>query len=58
MTEYFDLEQSEAREIVSEVAAATSTWADRARSKGMAREEIILMSSAFEHEDLELALSF
>jgi hypothetical protein len=56
--EYFDLEPSEARGIVSEVAAVTSTWADRARSNGITNEEIMIMHSAFEHEDLRLALSF
>ena len=58
VAEYFDLERDEARKIVSEVAAVTSTWADRARSKGIAREEILMMRSAFEHEDLRLAQSF
>ncbi len=56
--EYFDLEESEARGIVSEAAAATAAWADRARAQGIAREEISFMRSVFEHEDLELALSF
>jgi serine/threonine-protein kinase HipA len=58
VTRYFDLERDEAREIVSEVAAVTSTWAVRARSNGIAREEIVLMASAFEHEELKLAQSF
>ncbi len=58
VVEYFDLEPSEARGIVSEVAAVTSTWADQARSNGMTDKEIMIMHSAFEHEDLRLALSF
>ena len=58
VAEYFDLERDEAREIVSEVAAVTSTWAERARSNGIAREEIMLMDSAFVHEERRLAKSF
>ncbi len=58
VAEYFDLERDEACKILLEVATVTSSWADRARSNGIAREEITLMRSAFEHEDLRLAQSF
>ena len=34
----------------------TAHWAERARAIGIAGSEIDLMASAFEHEDLDLAL--
>jgi serine/threonine-protein kinase HipA len=55
---YFDLEEQEARGIASQVAAVTSTWADRARGQGIASAEIDRMRSAFEHDDLKIALSY
>ena len=38
------------------VAAVTRGWADRAHVIGIDRGEVELMSSAFEHDDLRLAL--
>jgi len=57
VAEYFDLEEQEARGIAFEVAAVTATWAERARALGIAAAEIDLMRSAFDHEDLGIALS-
>lgn len=54
---YFDLEDEEARSVALEVARVTREWADRATGMGIPAAEIDLMSSAFEHEDLRLALS-
>lgn len=53
---YFDLEQEQARAIAREVAHACSQWRDRARAHGVTGSEIDLVSSAFEHEDLDVAL--
>ena len=53
---YFDLEEAQAREIAVQVARATSRWRDEAATQGIATAEIDRMSSAFEHEDLSLAL--
>lgn len=54
---YFDLGEEEARSTALEVAQVTRHWADRAQGMGIPGTEINLMSSAFEHEDLALALS-
>jgi len=56
--EYFDLSQEEARSMAVQVAQATRQWADRAQSLGIRGTEIDLMASAFDHDDLALALSF
>lgn len=53
---YFDLEETDAWRIVQSVAAVTRTWRDRARAVGCPERECDIMASAFEHEDLELAL--
>lgn len=53
---YFDLKNDEARAVAREVADVTVHWADRARTTGITGSEIDLMMSAFEHEDLDLAL--
>jgi serine/threonine-protein kinase HipA len=57
VAEYFDLGEEEARSTASEVAQVTRQWADRAQEMGIPGTEINLISSAFEHEDLALALS-
>lgn len=54
--EYFGLSLVEARAIIKEVAAATATWRDMAKSVGAPSGEINRMASAFEHEDLRRAL--
>jgi serine/threonine-protein kinase HipA len=53
---YFELEDAEAREIAAQVARATSRWRDAAVEHGIGQGEIGRMASAFEHEDLEMAL--
>ena len=40
------------------VAQAVATWRDEAARLGLTREEVRRMASAFEHTDLEMALSF
>jgi len=53
---HFDMEDDEARAVAREVAEVTVHWADRAQQRGIDASEIDLMSSAFEHTDLDLAL--
>ncbi|MEE4381030.1 MAG: type II toxin-antitoxin system HipA family toxin [Pseudomonadales bacterium] len=55
---YFDLSEDAARAEAAEIAEVTRQWADRARASGIRGSEIDLMQSAFEHQDLELAMSF
>jgi serine/threonine-protein kinase HipA len=54
---YFALSLGEARVILKEVAAATSTWRDVARQVGASAKEIHRMASAFEHDALQQALA-
>lgn len=54
---YFALSLGEAREILKEVAAATSNWRDVARQVGAPAKEIHRMASAFEHDALQQALA-
>lgn len=58
VAEYFDLSEEEARSTAVQVAQVTRQWAERAQSLGIRGAEIDLMSSAFDHDDLALALSF
>lgn len=58
VAEYFDLSEQEARSMAHQVAQVTRQWADRAQSMGIRGTEIDFMSSAFDHDDLALALSF
>lgn len=52
----FGLTLREARRIALEVGQATKTWHRDAARLGASKEEIELMSSAFEHDELRLAL--
>jgi serine/threonine-protein kinase HipA len=52
---YFEISTTRAREIAAEVAAVVSTWRGQAKRRGISREEIDRMASAFEHRDLEIA---
>ncbi|AYD05287.1 HipA domain-containing protein [Neorhizobium sp. NCHU2750] len=54
--EFFALTLSQARQIIRQVADATSTWREVAKIVGARSAEINRMSSAFEHEDLQRAL--
>ena len=52
---YFELDADKAREIAAQVGNAVSTWRDEAVRHGLTKAEIDRMSSAFEHQDLEMA---
>jgi serine/threonine-protein kinase HipA len=47
----FRLDQTQAKIIIKEVAAATRTWREAAQSLGATKREIERMASAFDHED-------
>jgi serine/threonine-protein kinase HipA len=57
VAEYFDLTQKEAKAIAVKVRQAVSQWRTVAAEFGIGRAELERMHSAFEHRDLEHALS-
>jgi len=57
VADYFELSPDEARTIAGEVGEAVSTWRQESAALGLASGEIERMKSAFEHDDLEAALS-
>ncbi len=56
--EFFGLGARQAHAIIREVAEATSTWRAVAAEVGARRADITRMASAFEHNDLQIALKF
>ena len=52
---YFELSQSEARQIAVEVGRATGQWRREAAKLGASQSEVGRMESAFEHADLKAA---
>ncbi len=54
---YFNLQNNAAREIIAEVAEATTQWREVAGNRGAKASQIERMASAFEHDDLRIALS-
>jgi serine/threonine-protein kinase HipA len=54
---YFGLSADSALEISREVGRAVSTWRETAAQHGLSDADSTRMASAFEHRDLELALS-
>ena len=57
VAEYFELDASQARDIAKQVGKAVSKWRDEATRHGLTKTEIDRMASAFEHEDLKMALA-
>ena len=55
--DYFALSLAKAREIIKEVALATSAWRAVAKEAGAAPAEIHRMASAFDHDALKQALA-
>lgn len=55
VAEYFGLTESEAREIIRQVAQAVARWRDVASQRGLSEKMISQMTSAFEHRDLAIA---
>lgn len=57
VADYFELSRDEARGVAREVAEAVTGWRHAAASLSIASSEIRRMESAFQHQDLEDALS-
>ncbi|HEY1262569.1 MAG TPA: HipA domain-containing protein [Terriglobales bacterium] len=55
VAEYFELETDKAKAIAAQVGEAVSTWRDEAAQHEIGKSEIDRMSSAFEHDDLNMA---
>lgn len=55
---YFELDQAHARGIAAEVGHAVARWRQEALSLGLPEPQVARMASAFQHADLEQALSF
>lgn len=53
---YFALDDTKARNIAAKVARVTSMWRHTAAARGISKQEIDRMASAFEHKDLNEAL--
>lgn len=53
---YFGLKAAEARKIAAQVGKAVSRWHAESARQGLKKREIDWMASAFEHDDLRLAL--
>jgi serine/threonine-protein kinase HipA len=53
---YFELDASKSRDIAAQVGKTVSKWRDEAARHGLTKNEIERMGSAFEHEDLQLAV--
>ena len=54
---YFELTAGDARAIAREAGQAVAAWRAEAKSLGLSNSEIERMASAFEHADLDLALT-
>ena len=57
VAEYFDLKLTEAKAVAGEVALSAADWRDEAKRMLISDPEISRMSSAFDHHDLQKALS-
>jgi serine/threonine-protein kinase HipA len=54
---YFELDAKTAGGIAAEVGQAVATWRNEAARLGLTTAEIDRMASAFEHEDLRMAVA-
>jgi serine/threonine-protein kinase HipA len=54
---YFELGEAEARRIAGQTGQAVATWRKHSAKLGLTTTEIDRMASAFEHEDLQVALA-
>jgi serine/threonine-protein kinase HipA len=57
VAKYFELDVAKAGEIAKQVGRSVSKWRNEAARHGISKSEIDRMASAFEHQDLEEALS-
>jgi serine/threonine-protein kinase HipA len=58
VAEYFGISEDDAKGFINQMARITSQWRSYAEKRGAPRKEIELMSRAFEHEELTVALGF
>lgn len=58
VAEYFGLEVGTARSIARDVAGVTQGWRAEARRVGLTKRDIERLESAFEHDDLRVAMAF
>jgi len=58
VADHFGLKASQAKTVAAEVGKAVKGWRKVAEGAGLKKGQIEAMSSAFEHEDLTLALKF
>jgi serine/threonine-protein kinase HipA len=57
VAELFGIKPNRARALAAEIGAVTARWRDAAKSQGLTKTRIDRMETAFEHDDLRLALS-
>jgi serine/threonine-protein kinase HipA len=57
VAEYFELDARKARTIAKEVGKSVSKWREEASCHGLKKREIERTASAFEHQDLMLAVA-
>ena len=53
---YFDLDETTAKKVAAEVGKTVSRWRDEAGRHGISKTEVDRMASAFEHDDLKMAV--
>ncbi len=57
VAELFGIKPERARALAGQIGAVTAGWRDAAKSRGLNKAQIDRMETAFEHDDLRLALS-
>ncbi|MCD6534935.1 MAG: type II toxin-antitoxin system HipA family toxin [Deltaproteobacteria bacterium] len=58
VAEYFEVPKTKAKEIIKSISIALQNWKHTARKYGCTTSEISRMEPAFEHTELDIALSF
>jgi serine/threonine-protein kinase HipA len=58
VAEYFEFPKTEAANTIKSIAKTLQNWKRSARKFGCTKSEIARMEPAFEHTELEIALSF
>lgn len=56
VADYFELQKHKAKAIVAQVGTAVSTWRGEAAKHGIRKAEIERMATAFEHNELKMAV--
>tara|TARA_R110001592_G_scaffold363175_1_gene680968 strand:+ start:7631 stop:8878 length:1248 start_codon:yes stop_codon:yes gene_type:complete len=58
VAEFFGVSESEAKSMINAMAQVTSKWRSYAEKRRAPRKEVELMSRAFEHDELNIALHY